>query len=183
MQNTINQTKAGLDYICRQLEHVLACTPDERLNWSPSSTARTPLEVAAHIAMSVTGIQLMLEEKPRLMGEFGKGAEAAVVLTGKPGEIAYPFETVADIDVAFRAEEKKFKTREAVMELMNSVIAEFKRWLDTLTPEQFDSILMTAFGPVPMSFGITLVAMHSGIHISQIEYIQTIYGDMDRHPL
>jgi hypothetical protein len=95
--------------------------------------------------------------------------------------IRYPFASVADIDIAFREAERKYTTREQVKELLDGTVAEFCTWLDTLTLEQLESTLHTHFGPVPMSFGITLPAMHTEIHIGQLEYIQTIYGDMERH--
>ncbi|RYG66989.1 hypothetical protein EON80_14425, partial [bacterium] len=100
---------------------------------------------------------------------------------GEKAYIAYPFEKVADIDVAFRAFEKKYQTREEAKHLMDEMVAEFCNWLDALTPEQYGSIVGSFFGPIPMAFGITLPALHTEIHIGQLEYIQTIYGDMERH--
>ena len=64
MQDTLNQTKAEFLRAKERLCHTLATTPDERINWSPSPTARTPIQQVAHCAQSISGIQGMLAGKP-----------------------------------------------------------------------------------------------------------------------
>lgn len=181
MKEQIEQVKESLIHTANRMLHNLDCVPDERINWSPSPTARTPLQQVAHAALSVTGIQFMLQEEPRLIGEFGKESNSVVEWQGEAALVRYPFESVEALDIAFRAAEGKYSSRQQVKELLDDAVAGFNEWLDALTPVQFESTLHTHFGALPMSFGITLPALHTEVHISQLEYIQTIYGDMIRH--
>ena len=158
MQNTLDQTKAEFLRAKERLTHALATTPDDRINWSPSPTARTPIQLVAHCARSISGIQGML--------------------TGDP----FPYAGIAEFDAALRTAEREFTTREQVLGLLEQTGAEYLAWLDTLTPEQFASTVQTPFGmTVPMAVGITFAAYHTLGHIAQMDYIQTIYGDQDWH--
>ncbi len=158
MQDTVDQSKAEFLQAKERLTHALATTPDERINWSPSPTARTPIQQVAHCAMSIPGIQGMLSGKP------------------------FPFADLAEFDTALRTDEKEFTTREQVLGLLEQTSAGYLAWLDALTPEQFDSTVHTPFGHVvPMTVGINFPAYHARDHVAQIDYIQTIYGDHDWH--
>ena len=86
MQDTLGQTKAEFLRAKERLARTLATTPDERINWSPSPTARTPIQQAAHCAQSISGIQGMLSGKP------------------------FPYTNMAEFDAALRAGEKEFTT-------------------------------------------------------------------------
>jgi hypothetical protein len=83
MKENIEQVKGMLINSADRMICNLSCVPDERLNWSPSSTARSAIDQVAHAAMSVTGIQLMLQQEPRLVGEFGKERNCVVEQQGE----------------------------------------------------------------------------------------------------
>jgi len=158
MEDSISQAKAELVRAKERMAHALATTPDDRIQWSPSPTARTPLQEVAHAAMAISGIQDML--------------------TGKP----FPYAGLAELDTALRVAEKEFTTRAQVLSLLEQNTAEYLAWLDALTPEQLAATVQPPFGPsVPIAVGITFAAYHLSSHVAQMDYIQTIYGDHDWH--
>src|SRR3569833_2602904 len=61
MEDIVSQTKAEYQRTKDRLALLLANTPDDKLNWAPSTTARTAIQLVAHSAESVAHIQKMLE--------------------------------------------------------------------------------------------------------------------------
>lgn len=158
MEDVISQAEAELIRAKERITHALATTPDDRINWSPSPTARTPIQQVAHCADAIPGIQGMLVGKP------------------------FPYASIDEFDTAMRAAEKEFTTRDQVLSLLEDNSAQYLKWLDALTPEQLASVIQPPFGPpVPMAVGITFAAYHLSYHVAQMDYIQTIYGDHDWH--
>lgn len=157
MNEVICETKAEFLRAKDRLVRALATTPDDKINWSPSPTARTPLQVVAHAAMAVPGIQGMLVGKP------------------------FPFTDLTEADAAFRSYEKEITTREQALAMLEENSTAYLAWLDTVTPEQLASTWPNPVRPMPMSVAITLAADHMRGHTTQIDYIQTIYGDHDWH--
>lgn len=141
------------------LVHALTTTPDDRVNWSPSDTARSPLRVAGHAAIAVGS----------MLGNL------------KGDTFAIPNSTEAER--FFRESDARFKSREEVIELLDSNGQAYQSWLDELTEERLDSPMVLPFGmgTIPVSLGITFMALHLQWHTAQINYIQTIYGDHDWH--
>lgn len=137
------------------LHRALASTPDDRLNWSPSPTARTPLEIAAHAADAIRNLHGMMEGRP------------------------FTAPTTAEADAGFRRWESRFETREEVVALIDEIGDAYLRFLDTVTPDQIDKMVHLPFtlGSAPLRLVITFPPMHTQSHIAQIDYIQTIYGD------
>lgn len=155
--DVVTEAKAEFTRAKERIARDLATTPDERINWSPSSTCRTPIQQVAHAAMSIPGIQGMLIGKP------------------------FPFSSIDAMDSELRALEQPYTTREQVTELLDKNSADYLAWLDSLTPEQVASTVELPFGPFPMAAAITFAADHIRNHAAQIEYMQTIYGDRDWH--
>jgi hypothetical protein len=56
----INPAIQEANQLNERLLRNLAKTPDDRLNWSPSPTARTPLHLVAHCAFSLGFIHTIL---------------------------------------------------------------------------------------------------------------------------
>jgi hypothetical protein len=135
----------------------LTTTPDDKLGWSPSPTARTPVQIAAHAALSIAGMSDMLHGKP------------------------FPFGDLAEVDKAFRQAEKAYTTREQALALLEKNSAEYVAWMEGLTSAQIEATIDLPFGPIPMSVAITFVADHLRGHAAQIEYLQTVLGDYDWH--
>lgn len=157
MEDTISQAKAEFIRAKEQMTHALTTTPDDKLNWTPSATARTPIQQVAHVAMVVSSTQDLLSGKP------------------------FPYTNIAELDTAGRIAEKEFTTREQVVSLLEHNSAEYLAWLDTLTAEQLASTVPSIFGPIPMAVGINAPRNQISGHLAQMGYIQTIYGDHDWH--
>jgi hypothetical protein len=157
METIVHEAKAEFTRAKERMARALATTPDDRINWSPGACARTPLQQVAHGAMAISGIQDMLVGKP------------------------FPYTDIAKADAEWRAAEKEFTTRAQVLGLLEQSSGAYLAWLDTLTSEQLASTLQLPFGSFPMAAAITFAADHLRNHAAQIDYIQTIYGDMDWH--
>jgi hypothetical protein len=157
MEDIISQAKAELNRAKDRIAHVLAKTPDDKINWSPSPTARTPLQIVGHAAASNLWIRDMMAGKP------------------------FPFASLAEADAAGRTGEKQFTTREQVSGLLEQTTADYFAWLDTLTPEQIGGMVTLPFGAMPMAVAITIPADHIRGHAAQLDYVQTCYGDHDWH--
>jgi hypothetical protein len=151
-KNEFLQAKSGI-------LHALATTPDDKLNWSPSPTSRSALHQVVHAAHSISHIHGFL--------------------SGTPFDAPTP--DVADR--GFRESEKPYTQRDEVVSLLETNAGSFVAWLDALQPEALGTLVETPFGmgAVPIELGITFPAMHTRWHHAQIDYIQTIYGDLDWH--
>jgi hypothetical protein len=157
MQEIVTEAKAEFVRAKDRIAKALATTPDDRINWSPSPTSRTPVQQVAHATMGISGIQGMLMGKP------------------------WPFSGVDEMDRSLRVAEKEYTTRDHVNSFLESTSAEYLAWLDTLTPEQVASTVDFGFGQFPMASAMTFAADHLRGHAAQIDYTQTIYGDHDWH--
>lgn len=153
----VEEAKAEFIRAKDRIARGLATTPDDKINWSPSPTARTPLQQVAHAAMAIGGMKDWLQGKP------------------------FPFKDFTDMDTTLRAMEKEFTTREQVNELLETNSAAYIAWLDSLSTEQVAANFESPMGTFPMSVAITFPADHTRGHASQLEYMQTIYGDMTWH--
>lgn len=158
-QETIEHARADFLRSKERLSSALSTTPDDRINWSPSPTARTPIQQVAHAAQVLEGMQIMLNG-----GTF-------------------PIETSAEADKVFLEQEKPFTTRESVLHLLEQNSATYLQWLDSLTPEALTATvtLPFGFGTAPMTAALSFASQHTNWHTAQINYIQTIYGDRVWH--
>jgi hypothetical protein len=138
---------------------LLDATPDDKLNWSPSPSARTPLQIVAHSASSIGHITDMLNGIP------------------------FQIENSAAADKEMLAWEKQFTTRAATVAVFDENCNKYMTWLDTLSPDQLGKEVEAPFGMGMMQVGRGLFfpPMHTMGHVSQLEYLQTIYGDRDWH--
>jgi hypothetical protein len=146
------QTKAGI-------LHALSTTPDDRLTWKPSPTARPILHQVVHAARSIGNIHGFIDGRP------------------------FTVPTPEEADKGFREFEKDFTRREQAVSLLEQNADAFVAFLDALEPERLKAMVATPFGmgDVPTGLAITFPAMHTRWHQAQIDYIQTIYGDLDWH--
>lgn len=159
MQDRIDEFKAEFTQAVGGLKHALATTPDDRLSWAPSSTARSPLQVAAHVAISVRD----------MLGN----------LTGN----TFPIESTEEAERYHRHRESHLKSRDEVLGLLDEATSAYFAWLDQLTEDQLDTLMLLPFnmGQMPVRMGISMMPFHVYWHTAQINYIQTIYGDHDWH--
>jgi hypothetical protein len=135
----------------------LETTPDDKLTWSPSPTSRNMLEQVAHCAMSISGVQSMFQGQQ------------------------FPWSDMQTADAEWRKMEKQYTTRESVTKLLDDACDGYVKFLDGITPEFLATNWTTPMGSFPMSSAITFMADHLRGHASQMDYMQTIYGDMSWH--
>jgi hypothetical protein len=164
----ICQIKAEFTRTTDSLKAVLASTPDDKLNWSPSVTARTPLQVAAHAALWISRIQEVLSFNI-YQTPFESIADSAAVKNG------------ASIYAAMRELEEPYTTREQVLDLLETSSAAYLAFLDGIAPEKLETTVDMRFDSFPLAIAITFNTLHVLSHVAQIEYIQTVYGDHDWH--
>lgn len=131
---------------------------DDRLNWTPAATAKTPLQIAAHAACTAGNFALLYRD-----GKFPP------VEAGKFMEYMKQAESVVT-------------TREQAVELLKKNTADLVAALDTMTPEKIALTVDTPFGfAAPMSMFMMVPGVHARNHAAQIDYLQTCWGDQDVH--
>ncbi len=157
MDNSVDAAIQDLNQAVDQLIGVFEKTPEDRVNWSPTVTSRTPVQLVVHSANSIGFIGAMLMGTP------------------------YPAKTMAEADAEFLVLEKKITTREEALQLLKAKRDAYIAILGSLTSDQLESIVTAPFGlgSVPMSLAITFGAAHTRGHMYQLEYLQTIYGDRE----
>jgi uncharacterized damage-inducible protein DinB len=130
------------------LMSTFAAVPDDKLNWKPADSARSALQIAAHIAASNRYFILAFQGQPPA-ADF-------------PEIMKWIAKTAAP-----------WTTKEKVMEELTGSNAELEAILTNLPPE----ILENERAQV----GLWVSAFHCYQHCSQIDYLQTCWGDMDFH--
>ena len=95
----------------------------------------------------------------------------------------HPFgvKNVAEADKGFREWERQFNSRAQVLKLLEDNSANYVAWLDALTPDRLGTIIELPFGlgSAPIAVGLSFPPAHTQGHASQMQYMQTIYGDQD----
>src|SRR5258706_2858285 len=159
MEDVISQAKADFVRAKDQLSRAFANTPDDRVNWAPTPTARTPVQIVVHCAQALKNINDFLDGRQ------------------------FAFTNTAEADKYFREQERPFTTREQAVSLLEKNSSEYLAWLDALTPDRLNTLIQLPFGPgaAPLAVGLSFPPTHTNGHVGQIDYIQTIYGDYDWH--
>jgi len=140
------------------LLNTFSFVPEERLTFAPSETSRHALWIVGHCA--------------RANQAFARGIR---------GEDLGGAMSPEDFGKMVWNAGKDTLSREEAIELVKSTTEEVVAALDALSPEQLGGTLQTPFGPMPMAFWITISGPHMGGHARQIDYLQTIWGDLDNH--
>lgn len=138
---------------------LLAETPEEKLHWKPSPQARSIVEIVAHSANSLANIAMQLKGIP----------------------FAVP--TSAEANAGFLEHDAQFTSRDQVAQYLQEKCDEYVALLGTFTQEDLGRLVALPFGlgQAPIGFFMTMGNLHTFGHICQIEYIQTMYGDLDWH--
>jgi hypothetical protein len=159
MEDIVSGAKENFTRAKDRMVKVLAETPDDRINWSPTETARTPVQLVAHAAAALGSITDFCSGRPVNLPDTG-GA-----------------------DKKFREWEKQCTSREEALALLEKNSAAHVALLDSLTPDSFAKMVQLPFGmgEVPLAAVITVGGDHTRFHCAQLEYVQTIYGDRDWH--
>lgn len=148
------------DALCakERLLRTFAFVPDGKLRWSPAPSARTALQIVAHCGMANFGF--------------------AAVLRGEAMEISSdPVEAAAQI----RAAGRDVGAREEAIHLAEVSTAQVLAALDNVTAERLETMPLSPLGAFPFAFWMSLPSDHVNGHIAQIEYLQTVWGDLESH--
>ncbi len=154
MDSTIASAIAEVTQSRDQLLRAFANTLDDRVNWSPSPSARSPVQLVAHCAYSLGFIREMFEGTP------------------------YPG-TMVEADAEHMDRERRISTREQALALLDEQFKRHIAFIESVTPEQLDRMITLPFslGEMPLRSILAVGAMHTRSHLAQLEYLQTIYGD------
>ncbi|GEM_PF-483977 len=158
MASQIVQAKAAAKRASADLLNTLSFVPDDKLGWSPSGSARSALWIVGHCAQAnqafTRGIRGDAMEMPSTAEEFSR----MIYQAGRDT-----------------------KTREEAVERIESSTASLLYALDGLTEARFGESIPMPFGAMPIPFWITLPGLHMSGHARQIDYLQTVWGDLQDH--
>ena len=157
-QELVNRAKANIQLNADELLGALGHVPDDKLNWAPSESTRSPLQIAAHCGVG-----------NNLFAQYLRGEN--------PGQGMDPKDVFRRIKLA----ELQVKTRNECIEHVQASVKGLFDALDLLTDEEIESDSQTPFGPRPMRFWISYPASHMLGHTYQINYLQCMWGDSDMH--
>jgi len=137
--------------VTKELLVALQYTPDDKLDWVPMGVAKTPRAIFVECA---GGNRWLAAE---LRGE----SNAAAVFEGIKAD-DYP-------------------TREALAEFVESSQAELLAAIDALSEDQLDEKRQVFWGEETLRDLVWMGMMHTGYHVGQLNYIQTLWGDAEMH--
>jgi uncharacterized damage-inducible protein DinB len=158
LSELIAQAKQGAQDAREQLLRTFAFVPEEKLKWSPSPSARTALQIVSHCGMANYAF--------------------ATILRGE--EMPMPA-SPAEANAQIRAAGSDVATREEAVALVENSTVEVLQALDQVTAEMLETTPQSPFGPFPFAFWMQLPGEHMKAHAPQIDYLQTIWGDLENH--
>lgn len=140
-----------MEFFLRNFSHV----PEDKLEWTPTPTAKSALRIAAHTALYPARFAHMIRERK----------------LPTPDNLA---EWLAERD----AEERAVRSREEVERHFREGTQELLQALDAVTPEDLETSLDSGQGwSMPMKQVVGLAAFHATLHAGQIDYLQTCWDD------
>lgn len=154
-QISICKTKAvqGMEMFLRNFSHV----PDDKLTWTPTPTAKSALQIAAHTSLYAGRFARMIQTRELPGGD-----------------------NVTEWLAQVQAEEAAVTTRAEVETIFRKGTDEVLAALDSLTPEDVASSLDSGQGwSMSMTFLMALPGWHATLHMGQIDYLQTCWGDLE----
>jgi len=159
MRDQIENAKAVVARATEQLAKSFSHVPDDRLNWRPSETARSPIMIVAHCAESLGHLSEML-----------KGT-------------TYSIPTMAEADAIFMQNDTQLRSREEALDALHRSTEAYIQTLDSLATAGVEGEVNLPFGlgSAPRSAMLSVGADHTKWHTAQLDYIHTIYGDRDWH--
>ncbi len=157
MDNTVESCKKsavqGMEMFLRNFSHV----PDDKLNWSVTPTAKSPIRIAAHTALYAGRFAAMLRDQK----------------VPTPDNLT---EWLAQRD----AEETELTCRVEMERVFREGTDEVLAALDTLSPEAIASTIDSGQGwSMSMRFLMDLPGWHATLHMGQIDFLQTCWGDQE----
>lgn len=158
LEEAIAKAVADTEQAKNYLLNTFSFVPDDKLTWSPAPGSRSALQLVAHCGM----------------------ANQAFVGPIKGEDILFP-DDVTDIRGWMREGEATITDRAQAVALMEEATAAAIAAIKAVTPELYESSPNSPFGPMPVPFWMGLLAIHMNAHASQIDYLQTIWGDYQDH--
>jgi len=156
-QASIEECKKHLQMCKHRFQTTLSFVPDDKLTYSPAPTSKSALRIAAHTALSNYTFASIIRRDPR-------------------PEMSFP-----EMLAIMAEKEKAVTTRQEALDMLEASTAEVIAALDGITDETIKSEIPTPVFTAPMMFWMYLPARHIDNHASQIDYLQTMWGDMDWH--
>ena len=140
-----------MEFFLRNFSHV----PDDKLDWTPTPTAKSAIRIAAHTALYAGRFARMIRDRR----------------TPAPDNL---MEWLAERD----AEEIAITSREEMEKVFREGTAEVLAALDTLMHEDLETSLDSGQGwSMPMKQLMGLPGFHATLHAGQIDYLQTCWDD------
>jgi uncharacterized damage-inducible protein DinB len=158
METIIAKAQSHLESASKRVIHLLSFVPDDRLTWAPESTARSFLQVVAHIAATNRAISHILS-----------------------GTMPETMPSPEEFFSSLRASEESITTKESAIASLQETAAELCNAIATVTPENIDSERPNPFGPMSAKAWLDVAYSHIERHIGQLDYLQTLWGDLDNH--
>jgi hypothetical protein len=136
---------------------VLSFVPADKLTWSPTPTAKSALQIAAHCAGYSGGFATIIRA-----GRFPSSVQ----------EFLGPIESAIE----------GVTTLEQAETVLLKGIADTIAALGGVKPEQVGGTIESPLDrQTPFLFFLNLPGMHLETHTAQIEYLQTCWGDQEVH--
>ena len=157
-RETVADCQARAKASAERLLKTFSFVPDNKLNWSPSKTARTPVAVVAHCCLANRMFAMVLR-----------------------GEAISPMPTPEEVHALSRKFEATVRGRAEAVRRLKASCKEIVAALGTMTPKRFATSPNSPMGPLPMALWMNLPGMHMSHHKAQIDYLQTIWGDLVDH--
>ncbi|MDR3707568.1 MAG: DinB family protein [Capsulimonadaceae bacterium] len=157
METPSSEAKKVANNGYQRLLKTFAAVSDDRLNYTPSPTSRTPLQIVAHCGFANQGISKMILGEPM------------------------PFASFEEMEAVMKPLIASITTRQQALDLVAESMSSVNTALDAITPEILDKQVAVPSGQMPIGTMIYIFGMHMQNHASQIDYIQTIWGDMVNH--
>jgi hypothetical protein len=146
------QAEEAMDYFLQ----VLSFIPEDKVTWSPSPTAKSALQIAAHCAGYSGMFAWVIRE-----GRFPCGVE----------------EWRSRVDASIAA----ITTIEEAEAVLRRGTAECLAAYDMVKLEQVWTTVESPQGSTPFTFFLGLPAGHLDGHTSQLDYLQTCWDDQVVH--
>lgn len=141
-----------------KIEKTLSCVPEDKLNWKPTPTGRSALQIAAHIGVAMVGMAQLLEKRG-----------------SKPI-------TIDELFTSMSKEEAKYTSLDSVQSLLQAGTARMTKALESIPAEEIETgSIDTPFGTRPLRRFIFVPESHTYEHAAQIDYLQTLWGDLEIH--
>jgi hypothetical protein len=158
METLQAQAKLTLEHEHGRILRTFAAVPDDKLSWSPSATSKSALQIVVHCGFT---------------NQF--------LASAIKGDQTPPAGSVEERHAAMDKKIAAIKTREEAISLLADSVLAVSAALDGVSADALGSVVQLPFGAMPMAQVIWIPARHITMHAAQIDYIETMWGDLSSH--